>query len=83
MTTIQVNNLSEISLIAGTIKTLEYSVYRSSGVPFDLTGYAGVKLVLAPMGQPDNNILQVDGTITGTKTFYFILTNNDTKTVSG
>ena len=78
-----VNTLEEISMIAGTTKSYEYTVSNPDGTPFILSGYTAVTLVLAPFGQPSNNILQIDGTITGTNTFYFVLTSALTASLLG
>lgn len=80
--TVVVNNLEEFSMIAGTSKLLEFSVYDNSGLPLNISTCT-VKWVLAPFGQPSSNVAQVDGTITGLNTFEIDIPNADTETLSG
>lgn len=79
----RLNSLAETSFIAGTTFTLNFTAYQEDGVSaLDLSG-ATIKWVLCPYGQIDYTALQKTGTITGTNTFKVVLTNADTKNLSG
>lgn len=77
------NALEEFSFIAETDYTLTFTVYESDGVtPVDLGG-GTIKWVLSPMGQPDFNILELDGVINTTSTFTVSIPAAQTSGLSG
>ena len=77
------NSLGKFSFIAGNSYLLEFSVYDDTGVnPVDLGG-ASVVWLLCPFGQPDFNVLEIIGDITGLNTFEIDISNEDTESLSG
>lgn len=78
-----INSLEEFSMIAGSTRTLEFTVYEEDGVNLlDLTG-ATIKWSLCPFGDFSYNVLQKNGVITGAGTFTVSLTSSDTSSLSG
>jgi hypothetical protein len=79
----EINSLEEFSLIAGNSYTIDFIAYQSDGVnPMDLGG-ASVYWILSPYGQPDYNIVQITGTVTGLNTFEFNFTSTLSSPLSG
>ena len=78
-----INSLEEFPMIAGNSYTLTFNVFEEDGVnPVDLGG-ATCSWALSPYGQPEYNILQKTGTITGTNVFKISLLTSDTQSLSG
>ncbi len=78
----QVNALTEFAFIAGTPYTLNFNVYEENGVtPLDMGG-GTFKWVLSRYGQ-NENLLEIDGTITGIGTATVELTTANTESLSG
>jgi hypothetical protein len=77
------NSLNEISLIAGTEYTLNYTVYDEDGVNLADLGGATIELAISPFGQTDYCVIQKTGTMTGTGTFTVVLSSADTASLSG
>ena len=78
-----INNLQEISMIAGNDKILSFSVYQEDQInPLDIAnGY--VTWTLCPYGEYNIKVLEKAGVITGLNTFTITLTEEDTITLSG
>jgi hypothetical protein len=79
----RMNALEEFSFIAGTDYTLTFEVFEGDGVsPADIGG-GTIKWVLSPMGQPEYNILELDGAITSANEFEVEIPSAATQTFSG
>ena len=78
----EINNLEEISFIAGNDFTFKYEAFDDDGLPLDISG-ATTYLLLSPYGQPDYTEVQVSGTVTGVNTFQCVLTSTLSKDLSG
>lgn len=78
-----INSLEEISFIAGSQYSLDFTVYESNGItPMDLGG-ATIYWVLAPYGQPDYTVVQITATVTGANTFTVDIPSGATSSLSG
>jgi len=81
-----VNNLAEISFIAGNYYELLFDIYSGTGSPIDVSS-ASCIWTLAPFGQPDTATLTVTGSqlVAGSSVnrFRVKVWPDDTKTLSG
>ncbi len=78
-----INSLEEFGFIAGTDYLITFYVYEVNGVtPLDMTG-ATIKWLLAPYGQTNINVLQLDGTITDIGIFTVSIPSEDTEDLNG
>ena len=79
----KLNSLKEISMIAGSDKVLEFSVYAEDQIsPLNIVG-GSVIWRLCPYGAFEIKVLEKSGTITGTNTFTITLIESDTLSLSG
>lgn len=78
-----INSLPEFSFIAGSQYELDFTVYQSDGVNLMDLGGADVYWVLAPYGQPDYQVAQITGTVTGTGTFSIVIPSATSDSWSG
>lgn len=80
-----INSMEEISFIAGTTFTQNFTVYYEDGVvPIDLTA-STIVLVVCPYGQSDYKVIQKTATITDAEngTFQVVFEPSDTISLSG
>lgn len=79
----QINSLEDDVFIAGTTKTLVFTVYdTTTGALLDLAG-STITWVLGYYAQPDLYLLVKSGTVTGSGEFTISLTPSDTQGLSG
>jgi hypothetical protein len=78
----RLNNLPELSFIAGTDKVLTFTCYDEDSSLLDITG-GTVLWYLCPFGQYGVNILTVSGVVATANTFTVTLTAVDTLSLSG
>lgn len=71
------NYLDDVAFIAGTEFTLEFPIYNSGGGEFQVNG-CSMKWALCPYGQPEINLLQKNGVISGSSAFTVTLSKEDT-----
>jgi len=78
-----INNLEEISFVAGTKYTLHFNFYDSAGAAIDISSFT-CKWQIAPVGRAHEGIptLDLTGTIESTNGFYINLDEN-TASLSG
>lgn len=76
-----INNLEEMSFIAGTKMTLEFDFYDEAGSPIDISDF-DCYWQLAPYGRPGDRILNITGTITATNKFT-VEFDDETSSLSG
>ena len=74
------NNMSEISFVAGTTYTLEFVIYDEDGDPLDISG-TDCTWNLAPFGT-DYAILTKTGNVITTNSFEIVLSPIDTRDLS-
>lgn len=77
-----INSLEEFSLIAGNTYTLEFTVTNELGTAVDIST-STVLWRLSQFGNPEYEVLEIAGVITGTNTFEVVLENHHTKELSG
>ena len=77
------NNLQEISFIAGSSKLLTFECYMQDGInPLNISnGYA--KWVLCPYGEYDVSILEKEGILITANSFTVQLNSTDSLSLSG
>lgn len=78
---VTINNLSEISFIAGSYKEIYFGLTLSSGSPLDISNISFVWL-LCPYNEPDYIVLQKNATISGS-CFAVSLLSTETENLSG
>ena len=79
---IDINNLEEVSFIAGNTYHLDFPAYDENGNGLDIST-GSCRWALSPYGEPNVVILQKEGVFTSTGSFRITLDAEDTRNLSG
>lgn len=79
---IDVNQLGEFAIVGGTTETLQFYFFDENNQPLDLTGSSG-KWRMAPLGQPNHPVAEIDGEINGENCLIIVLDGTFTENLSG
>lgn len=80
----EINSLDELMFIAGDEQSITFFVIDETSNPIDLTTAAEVVWLLAPYGNPDMPVLDVDGVLgSEVNEVLFSITASDTEDLSG
>ena len=79
----RLNAMEDLELIAGNTYTLNFTCYEEDGTTLlDLSG-GSVAYRVAPLGDPDNTVIDKAGTITAVGLWNVVLETSDTDELSG
>lgn len=77
-----INPIDEITFIAGTDYTIDYTIYDENGNAGNLSN-ALIEWNLSPYGQPDINLISCDGNIYNTNSFQILIPSLDSVDLEG